>query len=361
MCAAPIGEPRAGGGYRSAYVINERSDFLGGFSFDVSTHLFECFVHSCSGRVRRDWTEEAFRLEIDGNRVHVLLERPSNAVHWRFDFLSTAHFEVSTPEKQLIKRLDYSGAERHANSKTICFLGCARDCGEGLQARIDELNSIASMFRSSTLMVFENDSTDGTAEVLCERASLGDLLLFRESGLDEIFPLRTQRLSYGRNLLLRRALSYQPDYLCVIDLDGVVNLARLSEGLLTCFAYPDVWDAVFPVNLDKYFDLWAFRHNGLMPHDYEVFINDLSPVLPAAETLNYVMRAQEMLGLKNMSGWLRVESAFGGVGLYRAGAFAFSNYRGDYPDGIRVCEHVAMHCGPEGRRRRLYINPYFTI
>lgn len=361
MCAAPVGEARGGGVHRSAYAVNERSEFLEGFQFDISSHLFECYVYSCPGRVSRTWTEEAFRLEVEGGRAFVKLERPSNAVHWRFDFLSSSRFEISPPKKLTIKKLGESDAKAYASTRSILFTGCARDCGPMLSGLLTELKSVASIFRSSKLMVFENDSTDGTAELLRERAALGELCLFQETGLDEVFPLRSQRISYGRNLLLRQAHSYQPDYLCVIDLDGVIDVGRLQAGILSCLAYPDVWDAVFPVNVDKYFDLWAFRHQHLMPYDYEVFMNDLSPVLPAVSTLNYVMRAQDMLDLKNMSGWLRVDSAFGGAGLYRASAFRYSNYRGDSADGVRACEHVAFHRGPEGGKRMLFVNPEFVV
>jgi hypothetical protein len=59
-------------------------------------------------------------------------------------------------------------------------------------------------------------------------------------------------------------------------------------------------------------------------------------------------------------GWLEVESAFGGFGLYKGTAYRNTRYSGQ-EHGQEICEHVVLHRNMRTDKARLYINPDFAL
>ena len=91
-------------------------------------------------------------------------------------------------------------------------------------------------------MVFTNDNDDDTL------ASLGSF----ESGIGVVVDVlhernvpgaKNERIAHGRNTLWKhlRELQLQPDYVLMLDLDGVCNDL---EGLETCLELPVGWGGV---------------------------------------------------------------------------------------------------------------------
>jgi hypothetical protein len=361
MCAAPVGESREGGKRHYKAIVNAGSSFIIGFEFKLPSKPFEVFVTSTNSRVPTQWSIAYSAVEIRDGGVIISLERPSNDVHWRLEFLSSSDFQIPDVSATSYEQLSRSEAIKLVEKSSVAFLGCARDCVDAVESSINNLQELGSLFKSSRIFIFENDSSDGTSELLRRISEPSGFYLLQEAGLDGVFPLRTQRLSYGRNRLFRHALTYSPDYIVVVDLDGIVDFSRVREGLISCMTLPDVWDAVFPVNSGEYFDLWALRHSKLFPYDYEFHMNDLPPVLQQRSVIDYVMRGQHLFDFKSLSGWLRVESAFGGMGIYKSEVFRYSSYRGDDENGVRRCEHVHFHESTERSTKRLYMNPNFVV
>jgi hypothetical protein len=59
-------------------------------------------------------------------------------------------------------------------------------------------------------------------------------------------------------------------------------------------------------------------------------------------------------------GWIEVESAFGGLGLYKGYAYRKSRYAG-HDNHKEICEHVVLHKNMRTEQARLYINPEFLL
>ena len=57
--------------------------------------------------------------------------------------------------------------------------------------------------------------------------------------------------------------------------------------------------------------------------------------------------------------WIEVDSAFGGLAIYRRETLldVSSRYIGLYKDGIEVVEHVSLHLGIIQNGYKIFINP----
>ncbi len=64
-----------------------------------------------------------------------------------------------------------------------------------------------------------------------------------------------------------------------------------------------------------------------------------------------------MVTVAEDSPWIEVESAFGGLAIYRRDALLEGDYRGLDANGAEVCEHVSLHQAMRSTGARLYINP----
>ena len=67
-----------------------------------------------------------------------------------------------------------------------------------------------------------------------------------------------------------------------------------------------------------------------------------------------------LFNFKNLSGWLEVDSAFGGMGLYKSSAFQQSRYFG-MEDGQEICEHLSFHHHAKLLGATFFINPSFVV
>jgi len=216
------------------------------------------------------------------------------------------------------------------------------------------------MFQKYEIIIFENDSTDDTLKILNRYAEKFPLTIISEIGLDRLFVKRTQRLSYGRNCVLEEIKKREPDYHCIADMDGVLGSEVNIDSFLSNFSVPEAWDAVFPVNERLYYDIWALRHKTIYPYDYLREVENFHPQFNTQDALNVNLRSIAALDYQNLLGWLRVQSAFGGMGVYKTRSFKNVSYFG-VNDGNEICEHVILHQTANKVGGQLFINPNFKL
>jgi hypothetical protein len=209
-------------------------------------------------------------------------------------------------------------------------------------------------------VIFENDSIDDTKTVLNGLKENEKIKIIQKDGLDERFPFRTERISFARNTLFNEVKKIGSDYFCTMDLDGVIGDDFDFEGFLTNFHYDECWDAVFPANTDKYYDIWTLRHPDICPGDYERQMNAMDPVFSDAIIFDACLTNLQKMDLQKLKGWLQVSSAFGGMGVYKTNSFIHSNYFGT-KEGYEVSDHVAFHLKAVESGALLYINPKFLV
>jgi len=345
--------------YKVFQFSNDKSNFITGISIPkVEGSAFDFQVNVSQAKVPSLWKEIEYNISDRNTTYYVEFRRPCNAVHFRIEVCSQSITQLTplfhmSPVRSKVEALSLIAR------KSIVFVGCARNCVAKVEASLNTLTALGSLFSSYKIIIFENDSNDGTDNILKNYAASGMINLIKIDNLDFSLPMRTQRLSFARNLLLGQVKNLAPDYFCVADLDGVLGSNFDVDGFISNFKLDECWDAVFSANANFYYDVWALRHPDLCPSDYMKRMDSLNPVLGMENVFNLCLRNLSGVKFTNMSGWLPVDSAFGGIGLYKTQSFKHSSYWG-YANG-EVCEHVAFHEKAKAAGMSLYINPEFVV
>lgn len=152
----------------------------------------------------------------------------------------------------------------------VCILGGCKNAEPFLPGVLANLTLVSSWFKECRVVIYENDSTDRTHEMLDEWASeKGHNIhrqIIKETNLNDRYPDRTIRLAYIRNTLLCH-IPPGFDYFMMVDLDDVFSRPVKKESFESCFAMRDAWDVVTANGLDEYYDIWPLRIPGVIEFD----------------------------------------------------------------------------------------------
>ena len=244
-------------------------------------------------------------------------------------------------------------------SKKVLIVGTARDCGETIKTECLRLLNATRVFGHASFLIIESDSEDDTLDVLkgLER-EIDNFRAISLGKLSEKLPRRTERLARCRNEYLRELESnpeYEKiDYVLMADLDGVNSLID-AEALLSCWGRGD-WDVCTANQLGSYYDLWALRHEEWCPRDcwdeYRSFAMTMDRGIAKRRAI-----FSRMIKLRKGTDWIEVDSAFGGLAVYRRMILKGVRYVGIEADGKAVCEHVHLHRQIISKGYRIFINP----
>ena len=249
---------------------------------------------------------------------------------------------------------------RDLKRKAVVVCAVVRDSDQSLQRIVDTVLRSFSSFREVHWCLVESDSRDETLRHLEQLAqSVPNFHYVSLGNLEHRFPKRTQRIAYCRNVY-RRIVAWSPryfgvKYVAVLDADHV-NFGLTQEAVDSVFSRKD-WDACFANQFGKYYDLYALRHEHWNSSDMVASARFFSRISGVDEpTATAKLFYHRMVDLSPKTNWIRVASAFGGLGIYRKGLLRLSRYRGELR-GQSVCEHVPFHMGFAFWRKRLFINP----
>lgn len=252
------------------------------------------------------------------------------------------------------------GAEAAQRSK-VAIVAIARDAMPHMPNTLALLDELAGKFGNPVMYVYENDSTDGTDKVLDEFAASRPWVTVEHDTLHRpdyrgFEPERTVALAEYRNKCRLWVEHNHPDadYVVVIDLDphggfsvdGVMNsIGWLREyqsqsnrpmgvgGMASYSIYITIVDGQLEF---AHYDAYAARLNWWDDRrkkmGYHWFHTLLIPV--ASEPI-------------------RMNSAFGGMAVYRGEAFLAPGVH--YAGGD--CEHVLMHHSMHRAGFGLWLNP----
>jgi hypothetical protein len=107
---------------------------------------------------------------------------------------------------------------------------------------------------------------------------------------------------------------------------------------------------------DYYYDVWALRHEAWCPGDAWRERDALVPLL-GTTAADEVALFSRMVHIDAQRPMIEVQSAFGGLAIYRRPALLSARYVGLDANGAEVCEHVALHAQMRSQGARLFINP----
>jgi len=240
-----------------------------------------------------------------------------------------------------------SGAETALNS-SVCILGLARNISKELNRTLPRIQKIGNMFKSWSGVIYENDSIDDTAQKIKSFAQEGNLTLeiFSETLNHGIHKqdrslTRMEAMSYYRNKCIERSKIHGADFIIVLDPDLIGGFSYF--GILNSLGYAGEFDMIgansiiYDNNESKtrrlYYDSWAFRKGQWEPHKDE----EINP-----------------LQFHRGEGLVRVNSCFGGLGIYPAKVFDDNLIYYSGPS----CEHVELHNRMiEAGKDKIYLNP----
>jgi hypothetical protein len=255
--------------------------------------------------------------------------------------------------------------------KSVIICALARDCSDALKSNIPRIDRLRSFFRSSEVVVIENDSKDSTKETLLEwqRNSLDIHLLMDDHRTETLKNRdknnrnpgtsvdRIQKMSTYRNQYLTwlDKNGKNPDYVIIVDIDV---LSFSIEGILNSIIYaPANWGGLFANGYTDsrirskifhrlYHDLYAFSEKKPISGTYlthaEMFKN--------SKAINRKLKS---------SSYLPVFSAFGGIGIYKFEAIKGLRYEAiKNNDKLMeaVCEHIPYNLAIRDRGFGNYVS-----
>jgi hypothetical protein len=241
---------------------------------------------------------------------------------------------------------------------TITIVGTVRNGGRSLAADVARLAAATEGFAARRFFISESDSDDDTVDQLRRLEKARDDFAFESAGrLAPSMPLRTERIAHGRNRCVDyvRQLAGSPDdVVLVADLDGI-NDRLTAGGLRSCWDLPVRWDVCTANRGGAYYDIYALRCAGWVDEDC-VKATDLLAERMDRTLASWLVTRSRMIVLPRTHPPILVESAFGGLGIYRRAVFDGFVYEGLAPDGSEICEHLSAHRQIVDAGGAIYIN-----
>ena len=240
-----------------------------------------------------------------------------------------------------------------AKKSRIVITGLAKDIYSRLKINLERAVYLGQHFKDYRVVVYENDSTDGTAELLdmmcvvnginvervpCESRgcklhapSAIDSGMFSKTRIDKMTHYRNSALDYIR----RRYNNY--DYILVMDLDVQGPLS--SAGLFHSLGYEGQWDGI------------SSNGQGVIPGSFGLVTKTYDSLAWANESKMKCHTAEQSLGsiFKDMirMNWdihtskddmVPVSSAFNGATIYKMNSL----HEGVNYQNINGCEHLGL-------------------
>lgn len=253
---------------------------------------------------------------------------------------------------------------------SVCSI--VRDCQKNLVRNIPRIESLRKLFLDSEVIIFENDSKDGTLETLKEwQQGSKDVHIFSEQYnkitipgktdgmVNPFFSLaRIEKMVMYRNKyldFLNKSAGPPRDFVIVVDLD----IAGFSlYGVINSFGTNDKWDCIAAngVSLSsrltyQYHDSYALIEAGKMEE------------IQTEKSITF--NRKHFSFLKPGMPLLEVDSAYGGLAIYNwesiKGLYYFCPLNED--PGVQCkSEHVGLHSLMKKNGHGLiYVNPSMLV
>ena len=243
------------------------------------------------------------------------------------------------------------------------FAGCARSCAPFLDGVLTNIEALGSAYDAYQLVIVENNSADDTRRRLREYAATrSNVRLIEADWLDKAHPKRGDRLAVARNLYMNavREPHYSDcDDLVVLDFDNVnckpIDLASFRAARRWLWQEPDR-RGVFANSTPFYYDIWALRHPTWCPDDCWGAVRRAQATIGFDEAVRRYV-ASRQIAIAPATPPIDVDSAFGGLGIYRREAALAGSYIGLDPEGQETCDHVAFNASAKGTDGVLAIYP----
>lgn len=254
-----------------------------------------------------------------------------------------------------------------------------------IKKRLEYLSKLASLFKSLDIVIYENDSSDATCEILEKMEEQGIIKLISEKGISKRLGLRTVIIAHGRNQLANYVRDKnQYDYMIMVDLDCFSDIDLISSIKGAFCNDRTTWDVLTGNCPSRYYDIWALRINRnqwtpihskiwRLCLDYDIWdmISHRSQ-MGKKEKLFHTKTYQKQI--PPSFPLIAVTSAFNGIGIYKVSVIKDCVYNGYTREcscskyhvkgrcrGI-TCEHISFHTDIINKNNgRIFICPQLLI
>lgn len=241
--------------------------------------------------------------------------------------------------------------------------GLARDCGRHIAQEILRIEKHAlKIFTEVKFFIVESDSIDNTAAVLAQMSKQKCNVQFLSLGkLSTKIPGRIDRLRYCRNqyvsFIRQRPKEDKPDFVVVVDYD--IKNRTLDLSPLPNLISENWWGGLFVNQKGPYYDIYALRKKGWVEDDCFKTYRELALKMPTKEAKKKAIWSQ-MRRISKDEELIEVDSAFGGLGVYRRRVFENFDYKLIGDTDIGESEHISLHKKIVDSGGRLFIVPGMT-
>jgi hypothetical protein len=249
-----------------------------------------------------------------------------------------------------------------SEKKSILVTGLARDVAKFIPRELNRIEKgMNEIFEKVNFLIIESDSKDKTEKVLEGIKKERNNFSYKSLGtIESIFPNRIQRLAFCRNVYVKEIrenkLYKDVDFVAIVDFDIKNNRLRLNE--LKNLINNHSWDAIFANQTGRYYDIYALRKKGWVENDcfddYKKFSMSMS-----SQDAKELAIWSKMRKIGVNSPLLPVDSAFGGLGVYRKNVFINFDYSLTN-ENIHESEHVSLHKKITDSNGLLFIVPNMT-
>jgi hypothetical protein len=241
----------------------------------------------------------------------------------------------------------------------VLFGGPVRNVEPTIYAEVSNLFQALGQFHSVQCLVIESDSEDQTLQELERlKTDFPHFDYISVGNLRNKMSLRTDRIAFCRNHIRKQLLSNprydQIDYVMMADLDGMNHLINQSS-IAQCWQTPEDWDVLTANQTHYYYDTWTLRHPDWSPMDCWHQKWALDKLIGEDAAMNLALNAKQCR-LPPDKGLIEVDSAFGGLGIYKKPVFMAAEYAGTDDQGREVSDHIPFHAKLRQQGFRIFIN-----
>jgi len=242
---------------------------------------------------------------------------------------------------------------------SVIVVGIVRDIEKSFSRDFERINKALNRFSRVEWHVVESGSKDASVDFLDKFASVHENFTFKHLEHQSALS-RTENMAIARNSYLEflRADSRLAnfEYVIVADFNNLNNMLT-ATAIESCFSN-DAWDVLTANQQGRYYDAWALRHPLWSANDcWEQYAFYRKYTKFPESAITYSMRSR-MLKIPSNSHWIEVDSAFGGLAIYKSAILnSKANYAGITRVGTPVCEHVPFHSTLKAEGARMFINP----
>lgn len=233
-----------------------------------------------------------------------------------------------------------------------CICGPVKNCGPYLKKVLQNIEKISSLFDDYKILLYYDNSTDNTLEILKEYQKSNSKMQFYVNK-NPISKFRTHNIAIARNFCLNfiKNNKEQFPFFIMMDFDDVnckeVNIEPLRKNLMR-----EDWDALSFNTSPRYYDIWAL---SIYPYcfSYNHFKNNVQ---------NYTIIQNYVTTLLNNlppGKLLPCISAFNGFSIYKTHKFLNTYYDGRIRKDLIPRQNIVAHM--KATNSQLLYKNYVTV